>query len=295
MQTHTLKTIPINLKMNTEQSQQDAEHRVVTRVLTDTITLLKYQLEILTPSEESAKLNEYLYSKQKASNIINKLLEANTRCEKYTLELQTQVLALFEKKIAKINQSRERIQNTIKQKKSNIANDKIQNEADTATEQRTLLMVQRLPDDLIKYIFAFAYTQPIRLILYRQTPVQIESITANIKQQNLKLYLKNLYKRMRAISKMIYELAEKKGFIKFEDYIQMRNITGGQTKTELTSQIKKLTHCYEYIYNIVQHKPECNELTNRITTELLHIYQSNIYIARPPFNRRKKINKRTHS
>jgi hypothetical protein len=202
---------------------------------------------------------------------------------------------LFEKKIAKINQSRERIQNTIKQKKSNIANDKIQNEADTATEQRTLLMVQRLPDDLIKYIFAFAYTQPIRLILYRQTPVQIESITANIKQQNLKLYLKNLYKRMRAISKMIYELAEKKGFIKFEDYIQMRNITGGQTKTELTSQIKKLTHCYEYIYNIVQHKPECNELTNRITTELLHIYQSNIYIARPPFNRRKKINKRTHS
>jgi hypothetical protein len=198
---------------------------------------------------------------------------------------------MFEKKIAKINQSRERIQNTIKQKKSNIANDRIQHEADTATEQRTLSMVKRLPDDLIKYIFAFAYTQPIRLILYRQTPAQIESIIAKLKQQNFKLYLKNLSKRTGAISKMIYTLAEKKGFIKLSDYVQIKYIIGGQTKTELTSQIKKLINCYEYIYNIIQHKPECNELTKRIAKELLHIYQSNIYIARPQFNQRKKTRK----
>jgi hypothetical protein len=293
MQTHTLKIIPIELKMNTEQSQQDTDNRVIERVIEHTMTFLKYQLEILTPSEESAKLNEYLYSTPGTSSetIIDKLFESNTRCEKYTLELQTQVVAMFEKKIAKINQSRERIQNTIKQKKSNIANDRIQHEADTATEQRTLSMVKRLPDDLIKYIFAFAYTQPIRLILYRQTPAQIESIIAKLKQQNFKLYLKNLSKRTGAISKMIYTLAEKKGFIKLSDYVQIKYIIGGQTKTELTSQIKKLINCYEYIYNIIQHKPECNELTKRIAKELLHIYQSNIYIARPQFNQRKKTRK----
>jgi hypothetical protein len=293
MQTHTLKIIPIELKMNTEQSQQDTDNRVIERVIEHTMTFLKYQLEILTPSEESAKLNEYLYSAPGTSSetIIDKLFESNTRCEKYTLELQTQVVAMFEKKIAKINQSRERIQNTIKQKKSNIANDRIQNEADTANEERTLSMVQRLPDDLVKYIFAFVYTQPLRLILYRQTPIQIESIIAKLKQQNFKLYLKNLSKRTRAISKMIYAVAEKKGFIKFEDYVHLKNITGGQTKTELTSQIKKLINCYEYIYNIIQHKPECNELTKRIAKELLHIYQSNIYIARPQFNQRKKTRK----
>ena len=257
--------------------------------MADTSRFLAYALDRLTPSDESAKLNEYLYSKQNTSKVINKLTESNTLCEKYTLELKTQVLAAFDQQIAKINQSRARIRNTIIQKKQNLANEKTQNEVDTVTEEKTLSMVQRLPDDLVKYIFAFVYTQPLRLILYRQTPVQIESITIKIKQQNLKLYLKNLSKRTRAISKMIY--AEKKGFIKFEDYVHIKNITGGQTKSELTSQIKKLTHCYEYIHNIVQHKPECNELTNRVAQELLYIYQSNTYIARPRFNRRKKTSK----
>jgi hypothetical protein len=79
----------------------------------------------------------------------------------------------------------------------------------------------------------------------------------------------------------------RKSIIKEDDYEQLKHITG-TTKTQITETIIKTLDCYNYLHSITKHYSTHKIITKAIELELLYIYKTITYIARPEFNKRSK-------
>jgi hypothetical protein len=280
----TLDDLAITLRQKTANNAHVCDN------LSEITNLYNHKLRRLDPENESARLNAYIYAKpeDKVDCIPADLIEWHGLSIQYIKQLHTEITHILENKINAIQKSRNNIKNLIKTRSQKMIENRITNSTETKIEETTLLLLNKLiPMDVIIYIQSFMMTPQIRLALYRLPKSRISTAITAIKSTSLKTYLKLLRQRALPVTSKLREEAVRSGYIKQSDYSPLHNIYG-QTKKEITSIIQKTIECYEYIYNIIKHKPSCEVSVKMIIKELLYIYESTIYIARPEFNKRAK-------
>lgn len=270
--------------------QKTANQTRVCDNVAEITSLYNHKLRRLDPENECARLNAYIYAKPEdnVECIPNELIEWHGLSIQYIKQLHTEITTIFKHKINTIEKSRKNIKNLVKTRSQKLIENRITHNTEKTIEETTLLWLNKyMPMDVITYIQSFMMTPQVRLALYRLPKSRISKAITSIKSTSLKTYLKLLRQRALPVTSKLREQAVRSGYIRQSDYSPLHNIYG-QTKKEITSIIQKTIECYEYIYNILQHKSSCEESVKMIIKELLYIYQSTIYIARPEFNKRAK-------
>lgn len=248
----------------------------------------KYKLKQLDVLHESARINEYIYVASETDDAIpHDLIKWYTMTENYVVKLQEEVTKILTAKKNQIKQKRIAVAELISKKHKNSASLKTKHKTDQQREIQTLQRMNKLPSDIVRYISEFALTPDLRLALYRLPKEIITTSITQMKNPMAKKFMKLIPQRAIPIALQLCNIAVKLGIIKQSDYKPLFNISG-QTKKDMTKYITSVIECYEYIHNIIQHKPSCAKITPLVKDELLFIYKITKYISRPEFNKRTR-------
>ena len=280
-----LTNLPSLDTMVAEMKKQKPEHFCT---MADISCYYKYKLKPLDVLHESARINEYIYVASETDDAIpHDLIKWYTMTENYVVKLQEEVTKILTAKKNQIKQKRIAVAELISKKRKNSASLKTKHKTDQQREIQTLQRMNQLPTDIVRYISEFALTPNLRLALYRLPKEIITTSITQMKNRMAKEFMKRIRERAVPIALQLCNIAVKLGIIKQSDYNPLFNIFG-QTKKDMTKYIKSAIECYEYIHNIIQHKPSCAEITPIIKSELLFIYKITKYISRPEFNKRAR-------
>lgn len=256
-------------------------------ILSDVASYYKYKLQRLDAVNESARINEYIYASSETDDSIPyDLVEWYTMTETYVHKLQEEIAKILTIKKNQIKEKRSIVAALIAKKHKKRASIQAKHQAETNLELQTLQHMNQLPADLVRYIFEFARTPNLQLALYRLPKEITTTSITQMKNTMAKEFMKKIRQRAVPIALQLH-VAVKSGIIQSRDYKPLHNIFGN-TKKEMTTSINSVIECYEYIHNIIQHKPSCAEINTLIKNELVYIYKITKYISRPEFNKRAK-------
>jgi hypothetical protein len=250
----------------------------------------KYSLEGIYAENESARINEYLYAQAENNTdhtIPIELLKWYTTCKLYMHELKKEVTNIFDEYTKDIKNQQYNICEAIKQKKRNFEANEQQHQQDTEQETSVLEKINNLPSELVAQIAQYAFTPTTKITIYKKTDQEIENLIKTTKLQLLHRFLKMIKERASPIITSFDRKPMKKSIIKSADYEPLKHITG-TTKSQVTQTIINTIKCYNYLYSITQHYSTHRTISSTIERELLYIYQTIAYIARPEFNKRSK-------
>jgi hypothetical protein len=250
----------------------------------------KYNLEGIYAENESARINEYLYAQAENNTdhtIPIELLKWYTTCKLYMHELKKEVNNIFAEYTKDIKNQQYNICEAIKQKKRNFEANEQQHQQDTQQETSVLEQINNLPNEIVAQIAQYALTPTTKIAIYKKTDQEIENLIKSTKLQLLHRFLKIIKERASPITTSFDRKPIKKNIIKSADYEPLKHITG-TTKSQITQNIIKTIKCYNYLYSITQHYKTHITISSAIEKELLYIYQTITYIARPEFNKRSK-------
>lgn len=251
----------------------------------------KYNLEGIYAENECARINEYLYAQAENNTdhtIPIELLKWYTTCKLYMHELKKEVNNIFDNYTKDIKNQQYNICEAIKQKRRNIIANNIQHQQDIQQEISVLEKINNLPSELVAQIAQYAFTPTTKLAIYKKTDHEIENLVKITKLQLLHRFLKIIKDRAAPIiTAFDRKPTPKKSIIKPADYEPLKHITG-TTKTQITQTIINTIKCYSYLYSITQNYSTHRTITTVIERELLYIYKTITYIARPEFNKRSK-------
>jgi hypothetical protein len=249
----------------------------------------KYKLERMNAKHEYAKLNEYLYANAENGydhTIPIELLKWYTTSKMYMHALKKEISGIFDDYIKTIQQQQIIICKTIKQKKRNHIKNQMKNTKETEIENQVLEKIKSMPEDILKHIADYAITMQVKIAIYKKTDSEIENLTKSTKIHLLHPFLKNIKARAAQITMAISRKPAKSNILKPEDYICLRHMNG-TTKSQIASIIIQSLKCYNYLYSITEHYSNYRVISNAIEKELLYIYTTITYIARPELNRRR--------
>lgn len=256
-------------------------------ILSDVASYYKYKLQRLDAVNESARINEYIYASSETDDSIPyDLVEWYTMTETYVHKLQEEIAKILTIKKNQIKEKRSIVAALIAKKHKKRASIQAKHQAETNLELQTLQHMNQLPADLVRYIFEFARTPNLQLALYRLPKEITTTSITQMKNTMAKEFMKKIRQRAVPIALQLH-VAVKSGIIQSRDYKPLHNIFGN-TKKEMTTSINSVIECYEYIHNIIQHKPSCAEINTLVKNELVYIYKITKYISRPEFNKRAK-------
>jgi len=251
----------------------------------------KYSLEGIYAENECARINEYLYAQAENNTdhtIPIELLKWYTTCKLYMHELKKEVNTIFDEYTKDIKNQQYNICAAIKQKRRNFAANELQHQKDAQQETSVLEKINNLPSELVAQIAQYVFTPTTKLAIYKKTHQEIENLIKSTKLQLLHRFLKIIKERASTITTAFdRKPIPKKSIIKPADYEPLKHITG-TTKSQITDNIIKTIKCYNYLYSITQHYSTHRTITTAIERELLYIYQTITYIARPELNKRSK-------
>jgi hypothetical protein len=251
----------------------------------------KYSLEGIYAENECARINEYLYAQAENNTdhtIPIELLKWYTTCKLYMHELKKEVNNIFDNYTKDIKNQQYNICAAIKQKRRNFEANELQHQQDTQQETSVLEKINNLPSELVAQIAQYAFTSTTKIAIYKKTHQEIENLVKITKLQLLERFKKIIKDRANPIiTAFDRKPTPKKSIIKPADYEPLKHITG-TTKTQITQTIIKTIDCYNYLYSITQHYSTHRTITTVIESELLYMYKTITYIARPEFNKRSK-------
>jgi hypothetical protein len=251
-----------------------------------------YKLERFQPRYENARIQEYLHG-QKDDNdhtIPVKLLKWYTTSKLYLEALKKETTRLLDEKIKTIREQQKNILIIINQKKQNTLENNKKHITETTSEENVLQSIQTMPPDIINHIAQYAFTKPIKLAIYKKTDTEIKDLVNATKLNLLHSFMKILKTRSNAILNALVRKLNKTSPFKPSDYDILR-CSKGTTKSQITEVLQKTIHCYEYLLSITNNYTGHQLLYNAIENELLYIYKTITYIARPEMNKRTKPNR----
>ena len=144
-----------------------------------------------------------------------------------------------------------------------------------------------MPPDVINHIAQYAFTKPIKLAIYKKTDTEIKGLVNATKLNLLHSFMKILKTRSYAILNALDRKLNKTAPFKPSDYAILR-CSKGTTKFQITHILLKTIQCYEYLLSITNNYTGHQLLYTAIENELLYIYKTITYIARPEMNKRTK-------
>jgi hypothetical protein len=248
-----------------------------------------YKLERLQPRYETAKIQEYLYA-QKDDNdhdIPVKLLKWYTTSKLYLQALKKETTRLLDEKRKTIREQQKNILRIIKQKKQNTLDNNHKHIIETNTEENVLKTIQTMPHDIVNHIAQYVFTKPMKLAIYKKTNTEITALVNATKLQLLHSFMKILKPRSHTILNALDKKLNKTAPFKPSDYFILR-CSKGTTKSQITHVLLKTIQCYEYLLSITNNYTGHQLLYTAIENELLYIYKTITYIARPEMNKRTK-------
>ena len=280
----TMNELAANLKVKNPN-----RYKVVDKA-EDVRSYYKYNLDGIYAENECARINEYLYAQAENNTdhtIPIELLKWYTTCKLYMHELKKEVNNIFDEYTKDIKNQQYNICEAIKQKKRNFAANELQHQQDIQQETSVLERINNLPSELVTQIAQYVFTPTTKLAIYKKTDQEIENLVKITKLQLLHRFLKIMKERASPITTAFDRKPIKKNIIKPADYEPLKHITG-TTKSHVTQTIINTLKCYNYLYSITQHYKTHTTISSAIERELLYIYQTITYIARPELNKRSK-------
>jgi hypothetical protein len=281
---YTLDTLAKSLE------RQHPENMHVADSTRDIQNYYMYKLERLQPRYENARIQEYLHA-QKDDNdhtIPVKLLKWYTTSKLYLQALQKETTRLLDEKIKTIRERQKNILIIINQKKQNTLENNHKHITETNSEENVIKSIQTMPSDIINHIAQYVFTKPIKLAIYKKTDTEIKDLVNATKLQLLHPFLKIIKSRASSILRELDRKQTNTSPFKPSDYsIILRNITG-TTKSQIAHVLLKTIQCYEYLLSITNNYAGHQLLYNAIENELLYVYKTISYIARPEMNKRTK-------
>ena len=249
----------------------------------------RYKLERINAKHECAKLNEYLYANAENDSdhtIPIELLQWYTTSKMYMHALKNEISNIFDDYIKNIQQQQTNICKTIKQKKRNQVENQLKKTQETERETQVLEKIKSMPEDILNHIVDYALTPIVKIAIYKKTDSEIENLIKSTKLSLLHPFLKNIKTRAAQITTVLDRKPVKSNIVKLQDYICLNHMSG-TTKAQITNIVLQTLKCYNYLYSITQHYSNYRIISTAIEKELLYIYTTITYIARPELNRRK--------
>lgn len=280
----TMNELAANLKVKNPN-----RYKVVDKA-EDVRSYYRYNLEGIYAENECARINEYLYAQAENNTdhtIPIELLKWYTTCKLYMHHLKKEVNNILDEYTKDIKNQQYNICEAIKQKRRNTIANNIQHQQDTQQETSVLERINNLPNEIVTKIAQYVFTPTTKLAIYKKTEQEIENFVKITKLQILHRFLKIMKERASPITTVFDRKPIKKNIIKPADYEPLKHITG-TTKSHVTQTIINTLKCYNYLYSITQHYKTHTTISSAIERELLYIYQTITYIARPEFNKRSK-------
>ena len=278
----TINELAANLRVKNPH-----RYKVVDRI-EEVRAYYKYNLEGIYAENECARINEYLYAQAENNTdhtIPIELLKWYTTCKLYMHQLKKEVNNIFDEYTKDIKNQQINICEAIKQKRRNFAVNELQHQQDAQQETNVLERINNLPSELVTQIAQYVFTPTTKLAIYKKTDIEIENLVKSTKLPLLHRFLKIMKERASPIITAFDRKPIKKNIIKQADYEPLKHITG-TTKAQITDTVIKTLKCYNYLYSITQHYKTHVTISSTIEKELLYIYKTITYIARPEFNKR---------
>lgn len=266
---------------------QHPENSWVVPKIGDIKCYYKYKFENMQAKYQSARLQEYLYAQKNDNDntIPIELLKWYTTSKLYLEAYKKEVNDIIDEKMNVIREQQKLIAATIKQKKQNNVDNKQKNRDEIQTEKDVLKSIQLMPPDVINHITQYVFTKENKLQIYKKTDNEITKYVNATKLQILNPFLKIIKNRAHLILNILERKQTKNAPYKPSDYRILKTISG-TTKSQITNILLKTINCYHYLLCITSNTTGYNMLYITLQNELLYIYKTIVYIARPEMNKR---------
>jgi hypothetical protein len=260
--------------------------------------VITHEISRLKTSDDTGIITKWMLNyMDETQDVPNHVLDLLNTSDCYLNVMENHIATLIQNARINLKNQKDMILQKIETRNKRIESRKKNHIRHTEKECTILKLVQRLPDDVIRYLSDFVFHPNIRLLFIQQGQLPIGQLLKTIKSPNLTYMIPSMKEIVFKFNTIVRSIHNMRGFIKYRPdridavvlsitFVEKFTINKTATKEKKVEEYAKLFAAFQDIINY--YEQFTTRSYKRLQNELIHLYHTVIYISKHKCNKRGK-------